>query len=107
MVNIWLEIDLVRPHNFPLLMMYGEQIFCSFLAKMLKHSLLKSYMTPEFLGARFLDLLDFSQAHLSLFGHSPRDDSLGQFLYKAQEVGVELLEFLHLALSLHFDLFQQ
>ena len=85
----------------------GEQIFRNFLAEIIKHMWLKSYMAPELLEASLLDLLDFGQAHLSLFSHSPRDHPLRQFLHKTQKVGIELFEFLHFAFSLHFIFFEE
>lgn len=47
-------------------------------------------------------ILDAGKAHLSLFGHPPRDSPLGQLLEEPGKVRVKLFEFLHLALALKF-----
>lgn len=55
----------------------------------------------EAMRSLFLSL-DAGKAHLSLFGHPPRDSPLGQLLEEPGKVRVKLFEFLHLALALKF-----
>lgn len=47
-------------------------------------------------------ILDVRQTHLSFFGHPPRYGSLRKLLQKTRKITVELLKFLHFALTLQF-----